>query len=180
MPAAIKDGNGRMPCPFADFIIIEIMGRRNLHSARAFLWIGVIIRDNLYTAVHDGQDYVFTDKACITLVIWMHSNARITEHSFRARRCDNNIVARFMPCDPTVFIFQRVLIGHAIRERISQMPIMPVDSFRFDFKVGNRCLEMRVPIHQALVTVDQARFIHLNEGLGDGFGHFIRRVLRVA
>ena len=49
----------------------------------------------------------------------------------------------------------------------------------FHFKIRNSRLEMRVPIDEAFIAVNQPRLIHLNKGFGHGFGHFICWVFRV-
>jgi hypothetical protein len=37
-----------------------------------------------------------------------------------------------------------------------------------DLEVGDRGLEMRVPVHQPLAAIDQALVVHVDEDLDDG------------
>ena len=48
------------------------------------------------------------------------------------------------------------------------MPHMAVNFDVLDLEIGNRGLEMRVPVHQPLAAVDQALFIHLDKDLDHG------------
>ena len=135
MAAFIKNRNQLMPCAFADFIIVEIMSRRNLDCARAFFRVRIFISDNRHAAAHNRQDNFFTNKTSITFIIRMDSDARITQHSFRARRCHNNIAARLMARHITFFIRKWMFISHAVRERITQMPIVTINRFCLNFEI---------------------------------------------
>ena len=168
-----------MPRPFADLVIIKVMGRRDFHRARAFFRIRIFIRNNRNTAAYDGQVNFFTYQIGITLIIWMNRDACIAEHGFWARGRDDQIVTRFCARNITLFIFNRMLIGYAIGQRVAQMPVMAVDGLGLNFDIGDRALEMRVPVHQPFGAVNQALLIHLNKGLGDRFGHFITWVFGV-
>ena len=44
----------------------------------------------------------------------------------------------------------------------------------FDFKIGNRCFEMWVPIDQTFAAIDQPLIVHFNEDLD----HCIREIAR--
>ena len=45
---------------------------------------------------------------------------------------------------------------------------MAVDLGVFDLKVGNRGLEMRIPVHEAFAAIDQALLVHIDEDLDHG------------
>ena len=45
------------------------------------------------------------------------------------------------------------------------MPEVPLHFLAFDFQIGNRSQEFRVPIHQSLVTIDEALGVQLHEYL---------------
>ena len=42
---------------------------------------------------------------------------------------------------------------------------MAVDFDILDLKIGNRGLEMGIPVHQSLAAIDQALFVHIDEDL---------------
>ncbi len=52
-----------------------------------------------------------------------------------------------------------------IDDRIFEMPEMTLGLDLHDFEVGDRGLKLRVPIDEALVLVDQAFLIELDENL---------------
>ena len=169
-----------MPRPFADLVIIKVMGRRDFHRARAFFRIRIFVRNNRNAAAYDWQVNFFTYQIGIALIIWMNRDTCIAEHGFRARGRDDQIVTRFCARNITLFIFNRMLIAYAIGQRVAQMPVMAIDGLSLNFNIGNRALEMRVPVHQPFGAVNQALLIHINKGLRDRFGHFITWIFGIA
>ncbi len=61
-------------------------------------------------------------------------------------------------------------IPFAIRERVADVPQVPVDCFvgRFDIRDGG--LASRTPVDHVLAAVDEALFPELNEGFANGAG----------
>src|SRR5690606_35986575 len=51
---------------------------------------------------------------------------------------------------------------------IGEVPISAVDLFLLDLKVRDGGLEVRIPVHQSLVAIDQAVLVQLDENLADG------------
>ena len=52
------------------------------------------------------------------------------------------------------------------------MPHEAVAFFVFNFQVAHRRFQHRVPVHQALATINQALLIQTHKGFGHGFGQF--------
>jgi hypothetical protein len=50
------------------------------------------------------------------------------------------------------------------------MPQLAVDLLLLDLKVGDRRVQLGVPVHQALVAVDQAVLVEVDEDLAHGEG----------
>ena len=98
----------------------------------------------------------------------MHGNRAVAQHGFRTGCGDGDVIAGFAQCLVTVFVFFDVFIGRTTRERVFEMPHVAVDFDIFDLKIGNRCLKMRVPIHEALATVDQPIVVHFHKDLDHG------------
>ena len=48
------------------------------------------------------------------------------------------------------------------------MPEVSVDFFIFEFEVGNRGFELRIPIDLTLIAIDQTFLIQLNKDFKDG------------
>ncbi len=98
----------------------------------------------------------------------MHCNRSIAQHGFRARGGNHDMAA-------------------AIAERILQVPELAVFFFRQYFEVGQRGVQYRVPVDQALAAIDQAfvvqRFEYFQYGGRAGVVHgedFTRPVGRIA
>ena len=150
---------------FAHIEIVEIVPRRDLHGAAAQLRVGMFIRHNRNLAARDRQDDMLADNACITLIIGMHGHCHICEHCFRARGCNLYIVA---PVSEFYAIFKRVF----------EVPETALQILRLNLKIRNRCLELRVPIHQPFVAINQVQtisdfvggIVKIYEGLEHRFG----------
>src|SRR4051794_17841886 len=80
----------------------------------------------------------------------MHRYRGIAQHGLRARGCDGDETVRG--------IFQRVV----------EIPEMPLYLDLLHFEIGDRREQLRVPVDQPLVLVDQPRAIKLHEHLENG------------
>src|SRR3546814_20423412 len=58
----------------------------------------------------------------------------------------------------------------AVLQRIADMPEMPLHFLRLHLQVRNRGAELRVPVDEALVAIEQALVVKLDEHLDDGGG----------
>ena len=161
-----QDVQRRMPRALAHFKVIEVMRRRDLHRARTLLGVRIFIRHDRNPPPDDRQHNLLADEPRIPRILRMHRHAGIAQHRLRPRRRDHDIVAR-LERDVAVFILERMIIGHAVRQRITQVPVMPRHFAGLDFEVRNRRLEMRVPVHQPLVAVDQALLVQVDEHFRD-------------
>ena len=110
----------------------------------------------------------------------MNGHARIAQHRLGARRGDDDIVARLGARWFAFFVKDRMLIRHAISQRIAQMPVLAFDLTRLDFKIRDCRLEMRVPVDQPLVAIDQPVIIEIDEDLAHSFNHLIVGVAMLA
>ena len=75
----------------------------------------------------------------------MYGNRRVTKHGFRAR-CGYHQMAR------------------AIAERVAEVPHVASFFLVFDFKIGNRGVELWVPVDQTLAPIDQAFIKQADKG----------------
>ena len=60
-----------------------------------------------------------------------------------------------------------------VHDRVIEVPEMALHLDLQHFEVGDRGLELRVPVHQPLVAVDQPLRVEIDEGLGDGADHLV-------
>ena len=70
--------------------------------------------------------------------------------------------------DVPVLVLFDVFIGGTAGQRVFEVPHVAVDFDVLDLEIGNRGLEMRVPVHQTLAAIDEALVIHIDEDLDHG------------
>src|SRR3546814_14349592 len=63
-----------------------------------------------------------------------------------------------------------VVERHPGGERVFEVPEAALNLVRLDLKVRNRGLELRIPVHEALVAVDQPLFVEVDEYLAHRAG----------
>ncbi len=146
---AVEDVDHRQIVALADLEIVEIMRRRDLDRARSLLRVGIEIGDDRNQAVGDGQTHLLADQIDITLILGMHGDAGIAQHGLRAGGRDDDEAA-FLALD-----------------RIFQIPEIAVDRTLLDLEVGDRGMQLGVPIDQALVAINQALLVEIDEHLAD-------------
>ncbi len=110
----------------------------------------------------------------------MDGDRAVSQHRFRTRGGDGNVVTRLAGQFVAVFVALDELVGRTICQRIFEVPHVAVDFAVLHFEVRNRRLEMGVPVHQPLVAVDQTLFVQRDEGFGNGLDHLVLIVIRVA
>ena len=113
------------------------------------------------------------DDRRIALIIGVHGHSAIAEHGFRARGGDGDIVTLLAQHDIPVLVLFDIGIGLAAGERVFEVPHMAVDFDILDLEVGNRRLELGIPVHQPLAAIHQALIVELDEDLHHGGLHLV-------
>ena len=166
---AVHDVQRRQPGPLADLKVVEVMRRCDLHRARALGRVGVLIGHDRDAAADDRQGHELAHQPRITRIIRMHRHAGVAQHGLGPGRRHHDVVAGLILRRlPVTVVGDRVLIGHAVRQGIGEMPVRPVHLTLLDLEVRDRRLEMRVPVHQPLVAIDQPVPVQLDEDLAHG------------
>ena len=80
----------------ADFEVVEVVRRGDLHRARAELGVGVFVGDDRDAAADERQDHVLADEVLVALVLGVHGDAGVAEHGLGTGGGDDD-VARPMP-----------------------------------------------------------------------------------
>ena len=103
------------------------------------------VGDDRYPPADQRQHAMPADQIRVTPVVGMHRHTRIAEHGLRpgGRHGQGNPV--------------RTL------DRVAEVPEAAVDLARLDLQVRDRRLQCGVPVHQALVLVDQPLPVQLDE-----------------
>ena len=153
-----QDVDLRQRVASADLEVVEVVRRRDLHRAGALLGIGIFVGDDGDAAADQRQDHMLADESLVALVVGMHGDGGIAEHGLWPRGGDDDV--------------GRCIVGieGAILQRIAQMPEVALHLDLLDFEVGDGGEQLRVPIDQALVLVDQPGAVELDEHLAHGAG----------
>ena len=149
---AVEDGRHRQIVPLAHGKIVEIVGRRDLHRAGAFFRVGIFVGDDRNAPADQRQNGEFSDQIGEPGIGGMHRHRGVAEHGFRPRGGDG---------DETV--------GCAL-DRVFYVPEIAAHLPAFDFEVGNGGVELRVPVHQPAVAIDQTLAVQRDEHLAHRLG----------
>ena len=94
----------------------------------------------------------------------VHRDRAVAEHGLGPGGGDGDVVAGLAEGDGAVGVLLDVLVGLAAGERVLEVPHVARDLDVLDLEVGDRGLEVRVPVDQALAAEDQAAVVELDEG----------------
>ena len=129
-----------------DLEIVEVMRRRDLHGAGAFFGIGVVVADDRDAPPDDRQDCRLADQMAKPLVVRMHRDGDVAEHSLGPRRGDDDeFVAAF--------------------DRVFDVPLLAPGLDLLDFKIGDGGFQLGVPVDEPLVLVNEALAVERDEDL---------------
>ena len=96
----------------------------------------------------------------------MDGDAGVAEHGLGPGGGDDEVVALLASGGVAVAVeLDRVLVGLAALELVAQPPEVALVLDLLDLEVGDRGLEMRVPVDQPLAAEDQAAVVEVDEGL---------------
>ena len=152
----VEDVQQRQVVALADFVVVEIVGRGDFHAAGAEFRVAVVVRDNRDAAADQWQLDELADQRLVALVVRVNRDGGIAEHGFRTSGGDDQVVVAFSG------------LG-AIGQRVLEVPQEAFLVVVFHFEVGNRRVQLGVPVDQALAAVDQAVFMQAHEGFFHGF-----------
>ena len=105
-----------------------------------------------------GRIDMLADQSLVALVVGMHGDGGVAEHGLGPRGGDDDVGRCIVGIEGAAF------------ERIAEMPEMALHLDLLDFEIGDRGEQLRVPIDEALVLVDQPCAVELDEHLAHGAG----------
>ena len=129
--------------PLSDLEIVEVVRRGDLDGAGAFLRVRIFVGDDRDAAPDERQDGMLADEVAVALVVGMHRDAGVAEHGLGPRRRDRDEAALLA------------------LDRVADVPELALDLDLLHLEVGDRGLEARIPVHEALVAVDQPVAVEL-------------------
>ena len=130
-------------------VVVRVMSRSHLHGTRTEFHIdedGVCNHRNF--AVHERNLEHLADELLVAFVVGVHGECRIAHDRFRTSR-RNRDKAR------------------TIGERILERPEVTLHSFVINFIVCHSRLELGVPVHETLATVDKTLLEKVEECVAD-------------
>ena len=135
-----------------DLEVVEVVPRGDLDRARALLRIGILVADDRQAPADQRQDRVLADQVPVAGVFGVDRDAGVSEHGLRPGGRNRDVA-------PGIGL-----------DRVADVPEMAIDLLRVDLQVRDGRLQLAVPIDQALVLVDQAVAIEIDEHLAHGRG----------
>ena len=133
----------------ADFVVVEIVRRGDLHATGSELRINVGITDDRNRSIGQRQPQLLSDEMPIALIVRMHGNRGVAEHRLGAGRSNDEMSA-------------------AIRQWITQMPKRSVFFSAQHLEIRYGGLQHRIPVHQSLAAIDETFFVQAHEYFGYG------------
>ena len=127
-------------------VVVEVVCRRDLDAAGAELRVGMFVGDDRDTATGERQFDQFADQVPVALVLGVHRDRAVAEHGLRAGGGDHQMAL-------------------AVGQRVAHVPHVAVLFLGDDLQVGDRGVQLGVPVDQAFAAVDQALFVQADEDL---------------
>ena len=152
----VEDIDQRQVMPFADLEIVEVVRRRDLDRARTLLRIGIVVGDDRNLPAYQRQNHALAYQFLVAIVVWMHRHRGVAEHRLRPRRCNDNERRAILRVECLPF------------DRIAQVPEVAFGLDLDHFKVGNCGQQLRIPVDQPLVLVDEARTVKFYKNFKNG------------
>ena len=136
--------------PLADLEIVKIVRRGDFHRPGALLRVGIFVGDDGNAALGERQDDMPAHHVLVAFIRRIHRDRGIAQHRLGTRGRDDDLAAAL--------------------NRIADVPDMALHVPALDFEIGDRGLQRRVPVHQALVLIDQPLLMQRAEHLAHGRG----------
>ena len=142
----------------ADFEVVEVVRRRDLHATGAELAVDHRVGDHRNRPAGQRQRDLLADERGVALVLGVHGHGDVAQQGLGARRRHDDA---------------RMWIMSSVHRRIADLPQAAVFLLGFDLEVGHGRLQLRVPVDEPLAAVDQALFVQLHEGLDHHAGQLL-------
>ena len=128
----------------AHFVVVEIVGRGNLHTAGAEVRVHVIVGDDGDITICQRQADGLADHVLVARVFRVHRHGSIAEHGFRAGSGDHQVPG-------------------TVGQGIAEVPHVALLFHVLHFQIGNGGVQGRVPVHQPFAAIDQAFFVQAHK-----------------
>src|SRR6476620_12327259 len=155
----IEDRQTGKLMPFTRFIVVKVMGRRDLDRTGAEFEVNEdSVADDGNIAPRQRETDFLPNEMSMAWIIGMHGDRRIAQHRFWPRGGDHQRSTGI------------------VRERIADVKELPLHVLMFDFNVGQGRQAARTPIDQPFAAIDQSLLVEADKDFDDGFGEpFVHR-----
>ena len=144
----------RQVVPYSDFIVIHIVRRRNLQTARSEIHLDITILNHRDFLVNQRNEHLLAFEPVIPLIGRVDADCSIGHYGLRTGRCNHEVFVR--------------RISIAVRDEIPQMVELaggvPVD----DLLVTDGRQSDWVPIDHPHTSIYIAFFVEVHESVDDG------------
>ncbi len=129
----------------ADLEVVEVVGRGDLDHTGSELAVNVVVGHHRDLAVDQRQEHLLAHQVGVAFVLGMHRHRRVPQHGFRAGGGHDDEASR--------------LTHH----RVADVPEVPFLLLVFHLDVGQSGVATGAPVDQAVVAIDQAVLVQLDE-----------------
>src|SRR5918996_6652776 len=141
--------------PLADLVVVEVVGRRDLHGTGAELPLDVLVGDDPEAPSDEWQDRLVPDDVAIAVVVRMHGDCGVAEDRLRPCRGDS---------DRRVWVRRAVLTGEVVANAPQRPRLFVLDVL----EVADRRAAAGAPVHERLAAIREPRLPQPSEGDADG------------
>ena len=138
---------------FAHFEVVRVVRGRDFHAARTEFHVHILVRDDGYFPVRQGEFQRLADKTGIPFVVGVYRHGGIPEHRFRSGGGHHHIPL-------------------AVRGGIAKVPEGPRFFGVFHFRVGERGLAAGAPVDDAVPLIDESFVVKIDKHFPNGAGTF--------
>ena len=137
-------------------VVVKVVGGGDLDAATAFFRVGVGVGENGNASAYQREVNEFANQVLVALIVRVHGHGGIAQHRFRTGGGDHEIALA-------------ILRLFAVGQRIAKVPEKAFLFLVLDLEVGNGGVQLRVPVDQALATVNQAFVVQADKHFLHGF-----------
>ena len=146
----VEDVHQRQIVPHADFIVVEVVRRRDFHTAAAEFAIDVLVGNDGDVFFDQWQPDAAANERLVALIVRVNGDGSVTEHCFGSGGCHHQMIATIPGC---------VALGQWIA-KVPQVTLL----FRvFDFQVRYGRSQFRIPVDQPFASINQVVFVQTHK-----------------
>ena len=124
-----------------NFEVVRVVSRSDFNCTCTLFRIRVGVSDDRNFLANERKDNLLAYHVFISFVVRVDSDCHVGEHCFRSGCCNYDTFTLAVCC------------------RVSEVPVLAVSVFVFNFCIGKRSLTFRTPVDESVASVDEALFV---------------------